>query len=56
MIRCSLCPVCSREPQFVLAGAVQAFCGNDECKVICWNPSESLAENLKGLEGQAADD
>jgi hypothetical protein len=40
------CPVCGHPPAFVLVGAVQAFCANDACHVICWNPSLTPAENL----------
>lgn len=43
---CPNCPLCGHPPEFVLAGAVQAFCGNDACDLILWNPSETLDDNL----------
>jgi hypothetical protein len=44
---CPDCPKCGHPPAFVLAGGVQAFCGNDGgCDVICWNPSLTRAVNL----------
>jgi hypothetical protein len=45
-IRCPLCPLCGWPPAFVLAGAVQAFCGNEACPAAAWNPSETAAANL----------
>jgi hypothetical protein len=30
----------------VLPGGVQAFCGNDDCTLLCWDPSLSLDDNL----------
>lgn len=46
LILCPNCPLCGQPPKFVLAGAVQAFCGNDTCDLILWNPSETLDDNL----------
>jgi hypothetical protein len=46
VIRCPVCPLCGHDPAIVLAGAVQAFCGNDECRAMSWNPSETAAQNL----------
>jgi hypothetical protein len=31
---------------FTLVGDVQAFCGNDGCEAMAWNPSCTKAENL----------
>lgn len=43
---CPACPLCGGPPMFVLRGCVQAFCGNDGCEVMCWNPSLTAEENL----------
>ena len=40
------CPVCGEDPVFVLGGGTQAFCGNDDCNVLTWNPTKSADENL----------
>lgn len=59
-----LCPQCDSAPYMVLGGdpPTQAFCGNDDCSTLCWNPSASLEQNLletnfiglrqRGEEGQ----
>lgn len=47
---CPNCPLCGHPPEFILAGAVQAFCGFDGCEVMCWNPSETLDVNLLSVE------
>jgi hypothetical protein len=39
------CPLCGRPPQLI-AGATQAFCGNDACTLLCWDPTLSLDANL----------
>ena len=31
------CPRC-REPAVLLIGGTQAFCGNESCSVLMWNP------------------
>lgn len=49
------CPLCGHPPAFVLAGEVQAFCGNETCEAMCWNPSETAAENLRGLKERQTD-
>jgi hypothetical protein len=46
VLLCPVCPLCGQVPAMILAGAVQAFCGNDECRAMSWNPSETAAENL----------
>lgn len=38
------CPLCGQPPRF--AFSEQAFCGNDDCTLILWNPSLSLDDNL----------
>ena len=40
----NVCPGCQRPTSLVLPGAIQAFCENDECHVMCWNPQDSLAQ------------
>lgn len=39
------CPLCGHPPRFTV-GTTQAFCGNDDCNLIMWNPMASLDENL----------
>lgn len=39
------CPLCGKPPRFAV-GPTQAFCGNDDCTLILWDPSLSLDENL----------
>lgn len=50
-LECPRCPLCEHEPMFVLVGAIQAFCSNPECDLICWNPSVTLDENLTSALG-----
>lgn len=40
------CPVCGHPPAFLLGN--QAFCGNDDCTCLSWNPTITPAENLAG--------
>lgn len=42
---CPNCPMCGEPPLFAM-GPTQAFCGNDDCTLILWNPSVSLDDNL----------
>lgn len=49
-LACPDCPLCGHPPAFILRGCVQAFCGNDDCKAMCWNPSCTQAENLADQE------
>jgi hypothetical protein len=37
-----LCPGCEQPAALALSG--QAFCGNDDCAVVAWDPSKSLVE------------
>ena len=39
------CPLCGQPPRFTV-GDSQAFCGNDDCTLILWNPLASLDDNL----------
>lgn len=38
------CPGCGHPPRFLLDDGRQAFCGSDDCHVIMWNPTKTLAE------------
>jgi hypothetical protein len=40
------CPLCDEPPMMVFGGGTQAFCGNDDCTLICWDPSKTLDDNL----------
>ena len=40
------CPLCDGPPAIMLPGGIQAFCSNDDCTLLCWDPSRSLDENL----------
>jgi len=40
------CPLCGQPPLWVLGGGTQAFCGNDGCPVLTWDPTVSRAANL----------
>lgn len=40
------CPLCCGLPMLVLGGGTQAFCGNDDCTLICRNPALSVDDNL----------
>lgn len=39
------CPLCGGPPRFTV-GDSQAFCGNDDCNLIMWNPAVSAEGNL----------
>ena len=41
------CPLCWSEPAIVIPGGIQAFCGNEDCMLLCWNPSLTLEANLR---------
>jgi hypothetical protein len=36
------CPRCGSAPAIVLGNVTQAFCGNEDCDVLTWNPRESV--------------
>lgn len=38
------CPGCGQPPQ--LAFETQAFCGTEGCRIVTWNPTLTLDENL----------
>ena len=40
------CPFCGHPPAMVFGGGSQAFCGNEDCTLLKWDPSLSLDENL----------
>jgi hypothetical protein len=40
-VRAPLCPGCDRPPLFALT--TQYWCGNDDCRVIVWNPNDDPA-------------
>jgi len=42
---CLNCPDCGH-PQEMSIGPTQAFCVNVHCRVLTWDPSLTLAENL----------
>lgn len=42
--KCPDCPLCGHPPQLVV-GSAQAFCGNDECRALLWDPTSTPAEN-----------
>lgn len=42
------CPGCHQPPLLVFYQ--QAFCGNDDCRVFTWNPTDTLDEFLEGMK------
>jgi hypothetical protein len=38
------CPRCRQDPEWLLGGGAQAFCGNPHCTVMTWNPNHTVAE------------
>ena len=44
------CPFCGEPPKFIV-GITQAFCGNDTCELLCWDPTLSLDVNLMNARG-----
>ena len=40
------CPLCNHLPAITIPGGIQAFCGNDDCVLLTWNPTKSLDDNL----------
>lgn len=45
LIRTVRCPMCGNLPDLVL-GPTQAFCGNDGCRVLQFDPSMDPAEQV----------
>lgn len=37
------CPECGKPPQLVISGG-DAFCGNDDCRILKWDPTLTRAE------------
>lgn len=37
------CPGCGSPPDLVISAA-QAFCGNNQCRILFWDPGKSIAE------------
>ena len=40
------CPLCGEPPVWLLGGGRQAFCGSEDCKIVTWNPTRTVDENL----------
>lgn len=38
------CPDCGQPSTMVLVGGVQAFCANDDCRVLMWHPQQDPAQ------------
>lgn len=38
------CPGCGQHARMMLTGNGTAFCGNDDCNMLCWDPRQSLAQ------------
>lgn len=43
-----ICPACEQIAATVISDQ-QAFCGNDECPVLMWNPAKTLAELMADM-------
>jgi hypothetical protein len=39
------CPGCGEPPRFLIAPN-QAFCGNDSCRMLMWDPAKTVAEMI----------
>lgn len=42
------CPGCEQMAYMIL-GATQAFCGNDDCAILIWDPLKTPAENMSAM-------
>lgn len=42
-VRAPRCPGCDQLPAMVLGEGTQAFCGNDDCRVLCWDMTDDPA-------------
>ena len=40
------CPLCGQPPIKMMGGGTQAFCGNDDCRLLTWDPTKSAEGNL----------
>jgi hypothetical protein len=38
------CPGCGEPPLWLMGDGTQAWCGTDDCPILTWNPSKTLAE------------
>lgn len=38
------CPHCGQPPLFVFGEGTQAWCGNTDCDVLAWNPTQTTEE------------
>jgi hypothetical protein len=47
-IQCPRCPVCGARSTLVL-DPEQAFCEDNECPALTWNPTKTRDENLDGV-------
>ena len=47
---CPACPGCGEPPGLAIPGDVQAFCGNEKCRVFTWNPSITAFENFNDMK------
>ncbi len=43
MVTSPRCPGCDQEP-LITFGGTQAFCGNDDCRVVSWDRSDDPAQ------------
>jgi hypothetical protein len=41
--------VCGSVPPFIHPNLANAFCGNDECNVLMWDPWSTAKENLEDM-------
>jgi hypothetical protein len=38
------CPGCGQHATMMITGGCQAFCSNDDCKILMWDPAQSVNE------------
>lgn len=38
------CPGCGEPPVVLFGGGTQAWCGTDDCPILTWDPTKTLAE------------
>lgn len=43
------CPACRSLPGMVLGDGTQAFCVNEDCQMVTWNPTLTASENMRTL-------
>lgn len=43
------CPACGALPAAVFGGGTQAFCSNEDCRVLTWDPTKTLAQLMAGI-------